>query len=205
MSQEQGSVAAQIRAWLGEHGKPATTAEVSAGASIPLKRVTSSLCDMVRLGHVVAEGAPGKRSYTLSGSAVKVWRYPPELRKVKRLEAQSRGRRKKGIRSIAEIRAEMAKRRAAEEESARLKKLAAEVAAANAARAKQQAQRKQEHAAADRREASRAGKARLSDALAGAPARHDDFPDTEAFIRQNPDKLIRLPPGEWSSPLRFTY
>jgi hypothetical protein len=33
----------------------------------------------------------------------------------------------------------------------------------------------------------------------------EKFPDTEEFIRDNPDKLQRLPAGQWGQPLRFEY
>jgi hypothetical protein len=33
----------------------------------------------------------------------------------------------------------------------------------------------------------------------------ETFPDTDAFIRDNPDKVIRIEPGRWSTDLRFQY
>lgn len=118
---------------------------------------------------------------------------------------------------LAARRASDAKRREARRaereasgESARIRKMAEDVR-----KARVSAQRKQfrekvnaqiQHAgnAEDRRAQAKAAKATKSDAMAGTVP-HDDRPDTEAFIRANPDKVIRLPPGEWSQPLRFTY
>lgn len=39
-----------------------------------------------------------------------------------------------------------------------------------------------------------------------AAAVRDTFPCTDAWLAQNPEKLVRLPPGVWSNPvLRFDY
>lgn len=38
-----------------------------------------------------------------------------------------------------------------------------------------------------------------------AAAVRETFPDTEQWLSQNPEKLIRLPAGQWSTSLRFEY
>lgn len=216
MSQEQGktSRSAMIRAWLAAHPGPQTSRAIADGLGLGILPVGYSVALMVRDGWLKPIGASKPMSYELLRTEKMV--------RPRQTEAERSARRRKRERERDQARRSMspdqyqawlvecqqrsdAEKAEAQAEALRLQKLAAEIRAANKARAKQQAQRKQEHDAQERRDVARAGKSKLSDAMAGAPAKHDDFPDTEAFIASNPDKLIRLPPGVWSAPLRFTY
>lgn len=62
--------------------------------------------------------------------------------------------------------------------------------------------RQTEYAAQDRRDAARQIVAMRSDSLAATPVR-EEWPCTETFMRDNPEKVMRLEPGRWSTPLRI--
>lgn len=232
MNQEKPLNPAQrITAYLKAHAAPISRAALKDALAndVDRKTITDRLHRQIERGMVGTDGVNVWHVRDRSHRKPELTKEEKRLRKRARENAQRRAlgipsrdennaarakasAARKAAAKQARLDAKRAQREALQREreavaAAKLAKMVARLTADNAQKRRQAKAKaaKQENAAAANREGARAVKARVSDAMASAPAKHADFPDTEAFIRANPGKYEVLRPGEWSAPLRFTY